>query len=79
MMIDVKIGGNERHTNRPEGIEESWVTQQLTYRHAEGSVCVIVRIETPSVKVELTTPSCPPGGGERRGLREDEQRAFDLW
>lgn len=78
-MIDVKVGGSERQANRPGDVEESWVTQHLIPRQVRGSVCVIVRIDAPAVNLELATPSCAPGGGGTRGLRDDEQRIVDLW
>ena len=78
-MITVRIAGQERHANDPDGIEASWIAEQIARRRAAGEhVCVSVQIHTSFVNVGLSTPGCASGGGGRRP-NDDEARIIDLW
>jgi len=77
-MITVRIGGSERSfTSDPD---ESWINQQINGRRADGqTVCVQVSIETDSINVRLTTPTCSGGGGGGRQPSEREREVLELW
>lgn len=74
-MISVKIGGQERQLIHTHDLDESWVRQQMS----DATACVVVRIDTETVKLVLATASCPATEGVARRLRPGEQRVVDLW
>jgi hypothetical protein len=73
----IQIGGETRAL---ADADESWVTQQVNRRRREGqSVCVVVRIHTSGIDVNLATPACGGGGGGGRLPNTKEQDVIDLW
>ncbi len=76
-MIKIIIGEAERELG---AIDESWVTQQINRRRADGlSVCVRVFVKEGGLDMILSTPNCEPIGGGRRPPRPDEKSVINLW
>lgn len=73
-MITVKIDGDERPY---ESADPSWVRQHL--RQADGKVCMVVRIDNPSVSVLLATPKCGMGGGGGGSLTPRQSEIVEEW
>jgi hypothetical protein len=64
----------------PDDVEEGWLNQQINRARAAGEfVCALVRLNTRSVNMVLSTPGCSAGGGGGRRPNDHEQRIFDLW
>ena len=78
-MVTLTIGGSRRELSSRADIEESWITQQVTGRHADGDdVCATVHVKSGTIDLNLATPACAVGGGSRQ-LTSDERRVVDLW
>lgn len=76
-MVTIRIGSTQ--TSLAE-IDEGWVNQQLSRRHAGGlTVCVQVSISEPEANMSLSTPQCAGGGGGGRPPNQRERRILELW
>lgn len=77
-MITIQIGSSALPLQQAD---PNWVTEQLQRRRQAGqSVCVRVTVDVrPDINIQLSTVSCPSGGGVVRPLRSREQMIFDLW
>lgn len=76
-MITIKIDTVEQQL---ENLDESWILQQINRRRDEGdSVCVIVKIDEPNVKIILATKDCGNAGGSARALTREEERVVERW
>jgi hypothetical protein len=76
-MITVRIGESERELSdaTPE-----WVNEQITRRKNDGvSVCVRVLINSGSLNLTLSTPTCGGGGGGGRPPNAQESEILSLW
>lgn len=79
-MIRIKIGSSERQFSSISDLDESWITQQVNRRQADGqAVCVQVSIEQSSVNIRLSTPGCSKRSGGGRPPKPQEKAIFDLW
>lgn len=79
-MIKVKIGESERDLS---DATPQWINEQINRRRNDGvSVCVRVFINTDSLNIKLSTPTCGSGGGGGGGGRpptRQEREVFALW
>jgi hypothetical protein len=76
-MVTIRIGSTEQQGNI---LDEGWLLQQINRRRQEGdSVCVVVEIQEPMVKLKLATADCQRSGGSSRALTTQEQRVVELW
>ena len=76
-MVTIRIGSAQTSL---EEMDEGWVNQQLSRRHADGfAVCVQVSISEPEVTMSLSTPQCAGGGGGGRLPNQRERRILELW
>ncbi len=79
-MITVQIGSSSRKEKDPRNIDESWITQQIVRRKADGQrVCVRITVDCEKVNVILATADCGGGGGGGRPPNQLEECIFDLW
>lgn len=77
-MVTIQIGGSGER--KLDEAEESWINEQINRRRADDkSACVRVSIQTDSINMLLTTPSCAGGGGGGRLPNEREKQILDLW
>jgi hypothetical protein len=75
--VSVRIGESLRTLN---DASDSWVTQQLDGRRADGvQVCACVEIDRSDISLRLTTAACPKYHGAARQLTDREARAVELW
>lgn len=76
-MVTIRIGATQSSL---EEIDEGWVNQQLSRRHADGlAVCVQVSISKPEANMALSTPQCAGGGGGSRPPNRRERHILELW
>lgn len=74
-MIKVRIGESERELSNAT---PQWINEQIDRRRKDGvSVCVRVIINTGSMNLALSTPTCGGGGG--RLPNPEEQQFLSLW
>ena len=75
-MIKVRIGESERELN---DATPQWINEQISRRRKDGAnVCVRVLINSGSVNLALSTPTCGEGGGGRRP-NPQESELLSLW
>lgn len=76
-MIKVRIGESERELS---DATPQWINEQIDRRRKDGvSVCVRVLINTGSMNLALSTPTCGGGGGGGRPPNPEEQQFLSLW
>lgn len=76
-MIKVRIGESERELSNAT---PQWINEQIDRRRKDGvSVCVRVLINTGSMNLALSTPSCGGGGGGGRPPNPEERQFLSLW
>jgi hypothetical protein len=76
-MVEVQIGAERRSL---ETVETGWLIQQIRNRRArEGQLCVQVMIDTPQMRLRLTTPRCAGSGGSNRPPTLEERAVMDSW
>ncbi|RJO62870.1 MAG: hypothetical protein C4542_01640 [Dehalococcoidia bacterium] len=76
-MVKISIGNAEKDLG---DIEESWITQQVNRRRADGvKVLVRVIVKEGDMNVVLTTPSGRTREGKSRPPRPREEALFNLW
>jgi hypothetical protein len=76
-MIKVRIGESERELS---DATPQWINEQIGRRREDGiSVCVQVLINTGSVNLALSTPTCGGGGGSGRPPNPQERELLSLW
>lgn len=76
-MVFVKIGNEERAL---DDASPDWITQQIERRRRDGiAVCVVIRIKTADLDIQLATPGCSRNGGGGRPPNANERVIFELW
>lgn len=74
--IKIKIGSEQRTLAEAN---PDCINQQINRRRNDSeAVCVRISVECPGIRLVLSTPDCPTGGGTRRPNREEE-RILLLW
>jgi hypothetical protein len=76
-MSKIQIGASE---HKFCDVSESWIHEHVNERRKDGHpVCAIVTINTDSVNVLLSTPSCSHSQGGYRRPNEKEAEIVKLW
>ncbi|MBR9988841.1 MAG: hypothetical protein KFH98_03740 [Gemmatimonadetes bacterium] len=79
-MIVLTIGETSRRLSDAAGIEENWVAQRMRSTVTPTAVPgVHVRIDSPSVSLNLSAGDGEAGGRIGRPLRPEEAKVVALW
>lgn len=79
-MVTIKIGTSEQRFDSIDGIDESWINQQINgLKRDKHSICVRVSIQEGSLHLTLVTPDCQSFNGGRREPNNDEKKALEIW
>lgn len=81
MVVVMSIGQAERRWESRQDIDESWVSQQVNQRTADGvPICVQVRMSFPDSGVSITVISRDCPGGRAGGtLTPNEAEIVQRW
>lgn len=78
MSSRIIIGADERSLCEAD---ESWIAQQIVGWKQDGApICVVVKIDSNSQSMTLSSGDCPRGGGSGRWTPSPQQQEIiDLW